>query len=68
MGFPLADWQFWSVTACAVGAVWVLVRQVVGGGAGRGAAGACASCPKVLRAVEDEDAGRERLVGIGKVR
>lgn len=67
MGFPLADWQFWSVTACAVGAVWLLVKPFLGRG-GSPAAGACASCPKVLRAVEDEDAGRERLVSIGKAR
>ncbi len=67
MDFPLYDWQFWSVTACAVGAVWMLVRPFLGR-SGSPTTGACASCPKILRAVEGEDAGRERLVSIGKLR
>ena len=67
MGFPLGDWQFWSVTACALGALWVLVKPFVGR-SDRPAAGACASCPKVLRAVEGEVDGGKKLVTIGKAR
>jgi hypothetical protein len=43
MSFPLADWQFWAVTAAAVGAVWLLVEPFVGG-AGKKTGGPCSQC------------------------
>lgn len=66
MGFLLGDWQFWTVTACAAGAVWMLIKPF----AGRGTtpAGPCASCPKNARVNEGgQDGGRGGLVRIGTI-
>ena len=64
MSFPVADWQFWTVTITAVGSVWVLVRPFLRRDATPGP-GACASCPKAPggRCTTHED--RERLVVLG---
>ncbi len=26
MGFPIGDWQFWLVTACALAGAWFVVK------------------------------------------
>ena len=64
MGFPLGDWQFWTVTACAAGAVWMLIQPFLG--RGEAPPGPCASCPKSAR-VEGggQDGGRGGVVTIG---
>lgn len=69
MGLPLGDWQFWTVTACALGALWLLIRPFVG--RSKAAPGACASCPKSAHVVSSHDSksgGRDKLVTIGKIR
>jgi hypothetical protein len=45
MSFPLADWQFWVVTASAAVALWSLVRPFLAR-APRGACGSCNGCAK----------------------
>ena len=42
MAFPVGDWQFWCVTASAVGAVWLLVKPFLGRAPQAG--GGCAGC------------------------
>ena len=42
-GLPLADPQFWLVTAAVAGAAWLAVRRLRRRRAGPSA---CASCPK----------------------
>lgn len=69
MGFPLGDWQFWTVTACALGAVWMLVKPFVG--RNQAPPEPCASCPKSVREAHGqagESGGRDELVTIGKAR
>jgi hypothetical protein len=69
MDFPLGDWQFWTVTTCAVGAVWLLVKPFVG--RSNAPSGSCSSCPKSTLAASGPDAnsrGRDELVTIGKAR
>ena len=44
MAFPFGDWQFWTVTAAAAGAVWVLVRPFLAR-TPDAAPGPCGSCP-----------------------
>lgn len=67
MGFPLTDWQFWGVTACAMGAVWLLVKPFVG--RGQAPPGPCSSCPKCKPAADAGKAGgRDGLVTLGKAR
>lgn len=68
MSFPLGDWQFWTVTAGAVAAVWAIVRPFVRRASPRDAA-ACAHCKHAATvAPERTEGGGERLVTIGKVR
>ena len=44
MSFPVADWQFWVVTATAVGALWALVRPFLGNDGESTAQAPCAKC------------------------
>jgi hypothetical protein len=67
MGFPLADWQFWTVTVAAVGAVWLLVEPFVGG-AGKKTGGPCSQCGVAAGAPCGDDSPRDRLVVLGKPR
>lgn len=66
MGFPLGDWQFWTVTACAAGAVWMLIQPFLG--RGEAPPGPCASCPKNawVEGDREQGGGRGGLVTIGK--
>lgn len=69
MSLPLGDWQFWTVTAFTLGAVWLLVKPSVS--RGETPSGTCASCPKSLHAASAPKAtssGRDQLVTIGKLR
>lgn len=43
MSFPITDWQFWTVTASAVWAVWVVVKPFLPGKREEGAT-ACSHC------------------------
>lgn len=69
MSFPLADWQFWSVTAAALGSVWLLVRPFLQRDAGP--AGPCGSCAQshggrcASSGAGKERPGRDRLVVLG---
>jgi hypothetical protein len=29
MGFPIDDWQFWAVTACALSGAWFVLRPIL---------------------------------------
>ena len=59
MLFPVGDWQFWVVTACAAVAAWWLVRPFFGRGAPP--SGPCASCPKSVSRAAERGEGRPRL-------
>lgn len=69
MDFPLTDWQFWAVTAGALGAGWAVVRPFVRRRAAKGDA-PCANCQCASSPPErgDGGGGRDRLVAIGKPR
>jgi hypothetical protein len=67
MAFPLADWQFWTVTAGALAAVWVVLRPFLRRAAPKDAA-PCSHCRHAAPLPDRADAGRERLVTIGKPR
>lgn len=68
MTFPLGDWQFWTVTAGALAAAWVIVRPFLRRASPRDAAG-CAHCKHAATiAPEPTEAAGERLVTIGKLR
>ena len=68
MTFPLGDWQFWTVTAGAVAAAWMVVRPFIRRASPKDAA-ACAHCKHATTiAPERADGGGERLVPIGKIR
>ena len=67
MGLPWHDWQFWVVTAVALGALWVLVRQVIPrseGPACGGCASGAAACAK--HRPPGGEAPGERLVTLGR--
>ena len=68
MTFPLADWQFWSVTAAALGSVWVLVRPFLQ--RDTGPAGPCGSCAlsqggRCSSSGATATSARDRLVVLG---
>lgn len=48
MIFPLADWQFWTVTVTTIGALWMLIRPLLGGlsrsGSTNRGGGPCSRC------------------------
>lgn len=64
MSFPVHDWQFWSVTFAAVGAVWLLVRPFFDS-ADSPPSGACGNCPQASGERCGPGGGRERLVVLG---
>ena len=68
MSFPVGDWQFWTVTASAAGAVWLLVRPFLadrrkapGGSCADCTAGACGAARS-----RPLGGGRSDLVDIGR--
>lgn len=67
MSFPVADWQFWAVTASTLGSVWMLVRPFVGDRASKAGRGGCADCAGAAApGCGTGEGGRERLVLLGK--
>jgi hypothetical protein len=68
MNFPIADWQFWTVTVGAAGAVWMLVRPFVGRTGGGRAAGSCSQCGAAAGAPCQGGSRSDRLVSLGKAR
>lgn len=68
MSFPVADWQFWAVTASMLGSLWMLVRPFVGERPAKPGRGGCADCAlgAAPRCPTGNGGGRERLVLLGK--
>lgn len=68
MSFPVADWQFWAVTASMLGSVWMLVRPFVGERKPKASRGGCADCARAAapRCPTGNGGARERLVLLGK--
>jgi hypothetical protein len=64
MAFPLADWQFWTVTAGALAAVWVVVRPFLRRSTPRTAA-PCSHCRCPPAPPARPDPAQDRLVTIG---
>ena len=42
---PWTDWQFWFVSALAIGGLWVLVRALAPNRGSRGEDAGCPNCP-----------------------
>ena len=65
MTLPWHDWQFWVVTALALGALAVLVRQVMPRSEGP-ACGGCASGSAACAKHRPNDRPGDRLVTLGR--
>lgn len=64
MYFPFDDWQFWTVTAATVGALWMLVRPFLQRDSSA-APGACGNCAQATGDRCGSHEKRDRLVVLG---
>ena len=67
MAFPLGDWQFWTVTAAAIGSVWMLVQPFLARDRKK-SGGPCSHCGVGAGSPCQRSAGPQRLVTLGKGR